>query len=585
MTALRLGPLLRHVGTTDATIWVETASRCTVEVRAGDVRGEDRTFHVAAHHFAIVVLEGLVPGSITEYEVRLDGNLVWPVPDQDRPPSRIRTIDTERPIRIAFGSCREPATPGTHRGTDPDVLQAMADSLADGTATEWPDALLLLGDQVYADDTSRDMRAFIASRRDPRVEPKYEVADFEEYARLYEEAWSEPTIRWLFSTVPVSMIFDDHDVRDDWNASRSWRDQIQATSWWDRRITAGLTAYWIYQHLGNLSPAALAESEILQAVRSADDAEDVLAAFARHADHEADGAKGTLWSYRRDLGRVRLVIIDSRCGRILAERRRMMISDAEFGWVEHQLVDGDYDHLVIGTSMPWLLPRALHDIESWDEALAEPARGRIVSSLGEWLRRGADLEHWAAFRLSFDRLAGLLGRIGRGEHASAPPATICVLSGDVHHTYVAEADYPEQTTSRVYQVTCSPLHNTIPKAMRLVFNVGWSDTVEVVMRVINRLSGVPPLPIHWHHPTGPHFGNVVATLALSGRTARLTMRRSVVINDAGSGAEHPRDGAARPEAPGRPIRTELVAELDLTGLRRVTPPGSRKPQRRIRWRR
>jgi len=527
VSTLRLGPILRHVGTYDATIWVETDGQGLVEVRAGGVRGEDRTFHVAGHYYAIVVLEGLEPGSSTPYEVRVNGELVWPDPAADWPPSRIRTIDPSRPIRFAFGSCREPGT-GTHRGLAPDVLDAFADRLADGTESDWPDALLLLGDQVYADDTSKQMRRFIAGRRDPHVDPGYEVADFEEYARLYEEAWSEPGIRWLLSTLPTSMIFDDHDIRDDWNTSRSWRDEMQATTWWDRRITAGLTSYWIYQHLGNLSPTGLAESDLLARVRAADDAADILTEFARHADHEADGAKGTLWSYRRDFGRVRLVVIDSRCGRILAERRRMMISEPEFAWVERQVEDGDYDHLVIGTSMPWLLPRALHEIESWDEVLAAPSRGRIVSGFGEWLRRGADLEHWAAFRLSFDRLAGLLGRLGRGEHGTTPPATICVLSGDVHHTYLAEADYPEQTVSRVVQVTCSPFHNTIPWPMRIVFNIGWSKSVEVVMKAVSRLSGVPALPIHWHHPTGPHFGNALATLTFRGRDARLSLRRSVV---------------------------------------------------------
>ncbi len=111
------------------------------------------------------------------------------------------------------------------------------------------------------------MRAEIAGRRDPSKPPGYEVADFEEYTRLYHEAWTEPSIRWLFSTVPVSMIFDDHDVRDDWNTSHAWRVEMQATDWWEERITGALMSYWIYQHLGNLSPDGLAADETLRAVR------------------------------------------------------------------------------------------------------------------------------------------------------------------------------------------------------------------------------------------------------------------------------------------------------------------------------
>ena len=57
--ALLLGPMLRYVSETEATVWVETSKECQVEVlgrRAG-------TFEVAGHHYGLVVIEGLTPGS------------------------------------------------------------------------------------------------------------------------------------------------------------------------------------------------------------------------------------------------------------------------------------------------------------------------------------------------------------------------------------------------------------------------------------------------------------------------------------------------------------------------------------------
>ena len=36
------------------------------------------------------------------------------------------------------------------------------------------------------------------------------------------------------------MIFDDHDVRDDWNTSYAWQQDIRRTSWWHERIVSGL---------------------------------------------------------------------------------------------------------------------------------------------------------------------------------------------------------------------------------------------------------------------------------------------------------------------------------------------------------
>ena len=556
MARLLLGPMLRHVGERDATIWVETDQPCEVEVRAATKRGRERTFTVAGHHYALVVLDGLEPGSSTPYAVRLDGEAAWPSAHSTFPASRIRTIDPTRRIRLLFGSCREAPSVRDDAKLDPDVLDAYAKRMASQHHEEWPDLLLLVGDQMYADETSPAIQDYIRTRRDIRRAPKTEVANFEEYTRLYQESWSEPTTRWLMSTLPSSMIFDDHDVRDDWNTSHAWRLDMQRTDWWEERITGALMSYWIYQHLGNLSPAGLAENEMYRIVRDLPDGEAALRAFAQAADREADGAKGAMWSYRRDYGLVRLLVIDSRCGRILADGRRSMISDPEFEWIERQVQDGSFEHLVVATSMPWLLPRALHDIESLDESLCAGSRGSFMAGIGEWLRRAVDLEHWAAFRKSFDRLARFFERVGGGGHGERPPATICVVSGDVHHTYVSEADYRQPLESRVFQITCSPIHNTIPLAMRVVFNVGWSNTFEGVVRLLARWARVSPLPIHWHHPTGPHFGNTLALLTFDRRSAQVRLERAV-RPDSAEGRE------AGPDL-------QIVKDLSLTELPRVT---------------
>jgi hypothetical protein len=102
MAQLVLGPVLRYVGETEAVVWVETDSPCTVAV----LEGEQRTFAVEGHHYALVVIERLEPGRAYEYEVRLDGERRWPEPDSEFPPSVIRTLDGSGPLRICFGSCR-----------------------------------------------------------------------------------------------------------------------------------------------------------------------------------------------------------------------------------------------------------------------------------------------------------------------------------------------------------------------------------------------------------------------------------------------------------------------------------------------
>src|SRR3954453_2742599 len=80
---LRLGPLLRYVDTTSATVWVETAAAAHVVVAAGPVRAETRTFAAHGHHYALVEVDGLPPGTPTPYQVLVDDEQVWPPGDPE----------------------------------------------------------------------------------------------------------------------------------------------------------------------------------------------------------------------------------------------------------------------------------------------------------------------------------------------------------------------------------------------------------------------------------------------------------------------------------------------------------------------
>ena len=174
---------------------------------------------------------------------------------------RTRGEATDGRNRILFGSCRYPKTnePGLTSRLGLDALDVTAARMARRPPEEWPDALLLLGDQIYADELTPSTRRRIAGRRDRHAEwPDDEIVGFDEYVGVYCDAWSDPEVRWLLSTVPVAMIFDDHDVRDDWNTSAVWRAEMREKPWWRDRVRSALASYWIYQHLGNLTPDEVA---------------------------------------------------------------------------------------------------------------------------------------------------------------------------------------------------------------------------------------------------------------------------------------------------------------------------------------
>lgn len=529
MSDLVLGPLLRYVSATEATIWVEASAPCEVEI----LGRREHTFGVGGHHYALVCLDGLEPGGFYEYAVDLDGERRWPPPGSDQPPSAIRTFAPGKPLDVCFGSCRvalpheEPYTLSKDQhedGHELDALHVLARQMVRDDRDEWPELLFLLGDQVYVDEGSPQARERIRAKRDTDRPPGEEVIDFEEYTWLYEESWRDPLIRWLFSTVSTSMVWDDHDMSDDWNISRSWHEEMEAKEWWHERAVGGIMTYWIYQHLGNLSPRELDENEVYAKVRGNPDATEPLREWAKSIDSTAAGAR---WSFCRDIDGVRAIFMDSRAARVLTRERRSMFDDEVWDWiVDH--AGGDFDHLLIGTTVPYLLSPGFHYLEAWNERLCDGAWGGPVAKASEKLRRGVDFDHWASFQFSFARLRKLLEEVGAGKRGKAP-ASIVVMSGDVHHAYVAEVGFKPEAgvRSAVVQAVCSPYRNPLEDRERKVVEAGFSRPFTALARGLARLAGAPDPGIRWRTVEGPYFDNQVATLRLDGRHASIRLDKTV----------------------------------------------------------
>jgi PhoD-like phosphatase len=492
---------------------------------------------VHGFHFCLVVLDGLEPGSDDTYTVAIDDVPVWPPPGA--PPSRIRTLTPERAPQFAFGTCR---TTGPHdregnRDHGVDALRSLALSLRDDVRAQWPDLLLLLGDQVYADSTPHpDLEEFMRARRSLDEPPGEEIKDFVEYAELYRLAWSDDVIRWVLSTVPSAMMFDDHDIRDDWNTSWSWRREMRATTWWQERIVSGLSSYWVHQHIGNLSPAQLAEEEVWQRVAahaasgSADelDVTEQLDVLSARADEEPATYR---WSYTRALGDCTLVVLDSRSARELRPDGRSMLDSVEMEWLDGVL-RGGVRHLFIGTSLPFLLPPGLHDFEAMNEVMAQGAYGRPVAAAAERLRRTIDLEHWAAFNEGFDEVFEMVMEVARGERGTAPD-TVTFLSGDVHNSYLAELSEPHVhgARSRVVQAVCSPIRNPMPRGVRSIMSL-FARSLSGPMRfAASRSKRVPDPAYPWVITDGPWFDNNIALCRVEEDALDLVWVTGVVKGD------------------------------------------------------
>ncbi|GAB3443352.1 alkaline phosphatase D family protein [Streptomonospora sediminis] len=600
---LRLGPLLRHVTDTTATIWVETEAPCLVTVTAGEHTAQARTFTVHGHHYALCDLEGLPIGAALPYEVHLDGETVWPAPGSHHPPSQVRTLDSTAISRILFGSCHKPS--GTsredllHYGVD--MLRAYSQQLAaarsgaPASSSEAgleadPSVLLLIGDQIYADELETPMKEYLAKRRAQiytpgagHQPPADEVVSFDEYAELYRQSWTDPDIRWLMSTVPTFMLFDDHDICDDWNTSGAWRAQMGRNPWWRPRITAGLGAYWIYQHVGNLSAAQRAADPVfteivesgapvepatgqpeadqgtagqvpgsLEAEAAADaqelpdygqaptvaptpapgaapvaeaapgDGAAALDSFAWRVHQEPDTYR---WSFRLDIGRSRILMIDTRCGRdVEDDAQRRMLSPQAGKWLEEQIT-GDVDHLVLASTLPFLLPMGIHHVEAWNEAVCAGVWGKGLRGVGEKIRQEVDLEHWAAFQGSFQSVGDAVLEVIAGERGAAP-ASVLFLGGDVHFSYLARARYSTPGHSTLAQLVCSPTCNRMAPMLREATWLSARAVAGMIGAGLARMAGVAPPRMRWRMEGGPWYANSLATLVLDGRRAEVAWSTS-----------------------------------------------------------
>ncbi len=544
--ALLLGPMLRYGDETSATIWMETDRPAAVEV----LGRRTTTFSVGGRHYALVLVEGLMPGGCVEYTVALDGQVVWPDPALGQPPSVIRTPQPGQRITILAGSCRAAAPHEPpfslerlfdHEGRGIDSLWAEALLIQTRPMEDWPDLLLFIGDQIYADDSSPGTRERIAALRGdgPDLPPAI-VAGFEEYCWLYHESWSQPVERWLLSTVPSVMLFDDHDMIDDWNISAAWVADMRQEPWWAEHVIGGLVSYWIYQHLGNLSPAQIREEGLLDALLAAADGTELLRRWAFESESSTPLPGGYRFSTVREVGDVTVALVDGRNSRVLEPGRRLMVDDDEWAWAAAR-ARAATGHLVLATPLPVFVADGVHDLHVWSEAVCDGAWGRRAARWGERVRRALDLEDWSAFGASYLAFAELVADLQADEDG---PQSVVVVSGDIHFSYAAQVLPAADGAPPVWQVVSSPIRNALDPHERRVMQLALSRAGRAIGALLRRAARRADNRPAIDTVAGPFFANNISELRYDGDRIEL-----VVAN-------------FTPDGQGRPVLREL-SHLDL----------------------
>jgi hypothetical protein len=529
MAEVIVGPMLRYLGEHEATVWVETDGPCEVEV----LGSRARTFSVEGHHFAVVAVTGLEPGVRHEYEVHLDGRCRWPPEGYEMPNPTIRPLRADGDLRLLFGSCRTSAPhrpPHTfqrwwHRkGRGLDALHTFGLRMLRQPSALWPDAMVMLGDQLYADQPPKNVREIVAPREVHQGGPVEVLEDFEEYTVGYRDIWTYPIVRWMLSTLPTSMIFDDHEINDKWKTSQRWLEEKRQTDWYEGRVIGGLMAYWVYQHLGNLSPAELDEDEVFAQLRDGGDGTELVHDLACRADGQDGHSR---FSFCSDLGPARLVVVDSRAGRQLEEGERRIVGQGEWEWVKEKAASGRR-HLLLASSLPFLLPGGMHDLEAWSESIGEGSWGKRAKPLGEKIRIAANLDHWACFQRSYRELEQLVIDIASGQ-CGEPPDTLVMLGGDVHHCYVTQVGLPadaESDHTEVWHAVCSGLRKELELKERLVLGFGHTWIAGKLARMLAATADIQPPRLRSRITTRPRFRNQIGTLEIAGGEVGLRIEQA-----------------------------------------------------------
>ncbi|CCQ12173.1 hypothetical protein PALB_30740 [Pseudoalteromonas luteoviolacea B = ATCC 29581] len=243
----------------------------------------------------------------------------------------------------------------------------------------------------------------------------------------------------LFGNISTLMMFDDHDVTDDWNLTANWEETVYKEPQSLRIILNGMTAYWLFQGLGN---DGLAESrELIQPFKKA---------LKEKVWHWKTFAKPihrfNSWHYCLAT-EPKLVVLDTRTHRWrndedFNEPSGLMDWDRLLE-LESNLIS--HEHVLLVSPAPVFGVKAIEAIQAVFNACGEPLL--------------VDVENWMAHEGAAKKLLDIFRR------ADTPSETI-ILSGDVHYSFCfsVKARFGKHD-NRIWQLTASGIKNEFPKKL------------------------------------------------------------------------------------------------------------------------
>jgi len=268
-----------------------------------------------------------------------------------------------------------------------------------------------------------------------------------------------PAVRRVMANIPVYMIFDDHDVTDDWNLTKDWEERAYGHAFSRRIIGNAMIGYLICQGWGN-SPSSFSQLLMEQVKRSLEECEP-----QAHDELISTLLEFNGWSYALKT-EPPMIVMDARTRRWASGFSRAFPS----GLLDQQGLD-ELEALLLGQQAVLLVSSA----PVFGVKLIE-----VIQRIFTWcgLSLVVDAENWMAHK------GAAKGILGIFQHPETP-RHFTIISGDVHYSFaydvrlrrawqhtaecVGDAGVPS-TSPHIWQITSSGMKNQFPEKLLRLFD-------------------------------------------------------------------------------------------------------------------
>ncbi|MBS99500.1 MAG: hypothetical protein CMI01_12585 [Oceanospirillaceae bacterium] len=269
-----------------------------------------------------------------------------------------------------------------------------------------------------------------------------------------------PRVRRVMAHLPTYMIFDDHDITDDWNLSAAWEVAAYGHPFSRRIIGNALIGYLLCQGLGNNpKPLRRALAETLERWLKTRTLENHKALIDELFRYEG-------WHYRvpTEPG---ILVLDTRTRRWRAERNLASPS----GLMDWEALTELQQELLDCKAVVLVSPAPVFGVK-----LIESVQ-KVFTWFGQPLM--VDAENWMAHPGAANVMLNIFRHTRTPEH-------FVILSGDVHYSFVYDIEIRfRKGGPKIWQITSSGLKNEFPARLLKLFDR------------LNRWLYAPWSPLNW----------------------------------------------------------------------------------------